>query len=438
MADDLQVLHTQLKIEKNLKGETSRQFKNVEKDSAEHQGLLTRMQEISNRIKTIEAQIKLLESSAQATTKSEPDNLRVSVPVPAPFTLIDEKNRWEKDVTYKIIPKDQMSRWDLFLLHHKASGYHQSHWFDLIKISFGHDTRILIAEDNEGNILGGLPLTFFSSKLFGKFAISIPYVNYGGVVSHYFDITQKLISEVQDIHASEGLSHIEIRTMQSGLAQNSLDKKVSMVFELPSTDDELEKSLGSKIRAQYKKAETYSPSVKFGKLELLDDFYKVFARNMRDLGTPVYSKTWFENILKETKIKSALIVVYMESKPVSTGFLVGNNNILEIPWASTVQSANAKNANMWMYRQILSYAINEKYQFFDFGRSTLGAGTYKFKKQWGALAYAHHWYYVLPEGETKPELNPDNPKYKLVIFLWKLMPVWLTKIVGPQIIKHIP
>ena len=79
-----------------------------------------------------------------------------------------------------------------------------------------------------------------------------------------------------------------------------------------------------------------------------------------------------------------------------------------------------------------------KYKYFDFGRSTLGAGTYKFKKQWGALAYAHHWYYVLPEGESKPELNPDNPKYKLVIFLWKLMPVWLTKIIGPHIIKHIP
>jgi len=93
---------------------------------------------------------------------------------------------------------------------------------------------------------------------------------------------------------------------------------------------------------------------------------------------------------------------------------------------------------MWMYRQILSFAINEKYKYFDFGRSTLGAGTYKFKKQWGALAYAHHWYYVLPEGESKPELNPDNPKYKLVIFLWKLMPVWLTKIIGPHIIKHIP
>jgi serine/alanine adding enzyme len=436
MADDLHVLHKQLKFAKNLKGETSRQFKNIQKDSAEYEALLAKMQEVSTDIKTIESHIKLLVAQANSQPKVESDkSLTTLIP---PFSHIDEQNLWSKNFSHKTLSADQMSRWDEFIHQHHASGYHQSLWFNLIKKSFGHDTRILVAEDEHGNIIGGLPLTFFSSKLFGKFAISIPYVNYGGVVSQYFDIAQMLIQRAQDVRADDGLSHIEIRTMQSGLAKNSLDKKVSMVLELPSNNEDLEKNLGAKIRAQYKKTESYSPSVKFGKLELLDDFYNVFARNMRDLGTPVYSKTWFANILSEQNIKSTLIVVYMDNKPVSTGFLVGSNNILEIPWASTIQSANAKNANMWMYRQILSFAISEGYQYFDFGRSTLGAGTYKFKKQWGALAYAHHWYYVLPEGETKPELNPDNPKYKLVIFLWKLMPVWLTKIIGPQIIKHIP
>jgi len=432
MADDLHALYKQLKFEKNLKGETSRQFKSTEKNSAEYLELLANMQAVSTRIKAIETQIKALESGPQTESATSIE------PIQSPFALIDEQHLWGKNISCKIINETQMLRWDIFLQQHQTSGYHQSAWFSLIKKTFGHETRILVAEDEQGNILGGLPLTFFSSKLFGKFAISIPYVNYGGVVTHYLDIAQKLIEFAQDIRANENLSHIEIRTMQAGLAKNSLDKKVSMVLTLPATNGELEKNLGTKLRAQYRKAENYAPSVKFGTLELLDDFYNVFARNMRDLGTPVYSKTWFKNILMEGTIKSTLIVVYMENKPVSTGFLVGSHDTLEIPWASTIQSANTKNANMWMYRQILSFAINEKYKYFDFGRSTLGAGTYKFKKQWGALAYTHHWYYVLPEGESKPELNPDNPKYKLVIFLWKLMPVWLTKIIGPHIIKHIP
>ena len=437
MADDLSKLHEQLKIAKNLKGETSRQFKNIQKTSHEYQVLLQDMQKVSAHIKNIEAQIKSVEISIQPPSETSLEKNITNV-VKLPFSLIDKTKLWNNAFSCKLINEDHIPRWDDFIQSHHVSGYHQSAWFGLIKKSFGHDTRILVAEDEQGNIIGGLPLTFFSSKLFGNFAISIPYVNYGGIVSDYFDVAQKLIEFAQGIRVNHGLSHIEIRTMQAGLGNNSLDKKVSMVLELPVTDDALEKNLGAKVRAQYKKAESYSPSVRFGKLELLDDFYKVFAHNMRDLGTPVYSKNWFSNILNEEKIKSTLIVVYMENKPVSTGFLFGSNNILEIPWASTLQSANKKNANMWMYRKILSFAIREGYQYFDFGRSTLGAGTYKFKKQWGAVAYSHHWYYVLPVGESKPELNPDNPKYKLVIFLWKLMPVWLTKIIGPQIIKHIP
>jgi FemAB-related protein (PEP-CTERM system-associated) len=297
---------------------------------------------------------------------------------------------------------------------------------------------IIIAKDEKNKIIGGLPLTFFSSALFGKFAISIPYVNYGGPITKFYNIAQALINHTEKVRQEKNLSHIEIRTMQAGFASNSSSKKVSMVLTLPVADEELDRQLGAKVRAQYKKAEEFNPSVKTGKLELLEDFYKVFSRNMRDLGTPVYSKKWFANILNELKVKSTLIVVYMEKSPVAAGFLIGNGDMLEIPWASTIQSANAKNANMWMYRQILSFAIKEGYSFFDFGRSTLGAGTYKFKKQWGAVAYPHHWYYVLPNGEQKPELNPDNPKYKLIIFLWKLMPIWLTQLIGPQLIKHIP
>lgn len=433
MSLDLATLRQQLKTEKNKKGEISRQFKHLEKNSAEHRELLLAMQEISERITATEKSIKLAEELEQE--KPEP---ALAETTQNPFSLIDSNSLWQGSFSCTLLASSEFSRWDIFINQHNTSGYHRSCWFNLIKKSFGHDTAILIAQDEQGNILGGLPLTFFSSKLFGQFAISIPYLNYGGVVSRYFNVAQQLIAYAQEVRAAKNLSHIEVRTMQAGFADNSLDKKVSMVLKLPTSDEQLDKDLGAKVRAQYKKADEFEPNVKTGKLELLEDFYKVFSRNMRDLGTPVYSKKWFANILADANVKATLLVVYMNNQPVATGFLVGHGNMLEIPWASTIQSANAKNANMWMYRQILSFAIKEGYAFFDFGRSTLGAGTYKFKKQWGAVAYPHHWYYVLPNGEQKPELNPDNPKYKLIIFLWKLMPIWLTQLIGPQLIKHIP
>lgn len=433
MTLDTAALYKQLKIEKANKGEVASKFKFTDKQSKDYPLLLATMQDISGKIKALEAEIKLLEQQSASPTETT-----VMADKQPPFATINRASNWSGQVRFQIFSAAEFKHWDAFLQRHPPTSYQHSSWFSLIKKSFGHDTRILVALDQNQEIIGGLPLTFFSSKIFGKFAISIPFVNYGGVVSNYFNIATDLIQKSQELCIEQQLSHVEIRTMQEGLSDNSLDKKVSMVLELPETNDALEKQLGAKVRAQYKKAEAYSPSVKIGKLDLLDDFYQVFARNMRDLGTPVYSKAWFANILAATEIKSAILLVYMDNKPVSAGFLVGNAITLEIPWASTIQSANAKNANMWMYRQILAYAIAEGYQYFDFGRSTMGAGTYKFKKQWGAQAYQHHWYYVMANGGKKPELNPDNPKFKMVIFLWKLMPVWLTNIIGPHIIKHIP
>lgn len=434
MKSDIAALYKQLKIERANKGEVASKFKFTDKLSSDYQTLLESMQSISGRIKSLEAEIKQLESAAQTpAVESESPAADLS-----PFAKISSDSHWSGPFSVQILNSPDYPQWDSFLATQTAATYHNSCWFDLIKKSFGHDTRILVALDQNQTIIGGIPLTFFSSKIFGKFAVSIPFVNYGGVVSSYFNIARDLIQRAQTLCIEQQLSHIEIRTMQDGLSDNSLDKKVSMVLRLPESDSALEQQLGSKVRAQYKKADAHSPSVKIGKLDLLDDFYRVFSRNMRDLGTPVYSKTLFANILNSPKIKAAILVVYMGQKPVSTGFLVGNGTTLEIPWASTIQSANNKNANMWMYRQILAYAIAEGYQYFDFGRSTMGAGTYKFKKQWGAQAYQHHWYYLMANGSEKPELNPDNPKFKLFIFLWKLMPVWLSNIIGPQVIKHIP
>jgi len=434
MNPDIAALYKQLKIEKASKGEVASKFKFTDKASSDYPPLLTAMQDISARIKTIEARIKELENLNNEIITSETIATKKN-----PFTSINPQANWHESFTVKKLGSEEFKHWDAFIQQQPtATTYHPSAWLNVIKKSFGHDSHILVAIDKNGALLGGLPLTFFSSKIFGKFAVSIPFVNYGGVVSNYFNIAQALIQAAQTLCDGQQVSHIEIRTMQQGLAENPVDKKVSMVLQLPESDAALEKQLGAKVRAQYKKAEEHLPTFKVGKLDLLNDFYKVFSRNMRDLGTPVYSKKWFRDILSTPDIKATILVVYMNNEPVSTGFLVGNNLTLEIPWASTIKSANEKNANMWMYRRILAYAIAEGYTFFDFGRSTMGAGTFKFKKQWGAEPYQHYWYYLLQGGAERPELNPDNPKFKLFIFMWKLMPIWLTTIIGPHVIKHIP
>jgi len=124
--------------------------------------------------------------------------------------------------------------------------------------------------------------------------------------------------------------------------------------------------------------------------------------------------------------------------PVAAGFLLGFRDTLEIPWASSLRKYNRLAANMLMYWHALKLAIEEGFKRFDFGRSTPGEGTYKFKAQWGAAPLSLNWEYWLSNGGPLPDISPKNGKYQAAIRLWQKLPIPITKAVGPAIVKNIP
>lgn len=427
------LLLSQLKQVKQRKGEIARQFKSLVPGSIEHQQALEAMKAITQELRELEATIA--QSQMPAVQEDQSPKLQPTL------TLIEPTSQHGGIFTCRILEPHEWGVWDAYVANiSTTNAYHYAVWLQIIREQFAHEGIIWAAFDEQSRIVGGIPLVLFNSRIFGRFAVSVPYFNYGGVLSEYFNVAQELLQSASVLCGQFNLRHIEVRCMQEGLLPNGacLSKKSSLILELPASQSRLEQQLGAKVRAQYKKALDHSPQFTLGKTELLDDFYTVFSQNMRDLGTPVYAKAWFARLLEEPSLNCHIALVHMYGQPVSAGFLIGHGNMLEIPWASTVRKANSWNANMWMYRQILGYAIEQGYHFFDFGRSTIDAGTFKFKRQWGAEPFTHYWYYLLPEGGQMPGLNPDNPKYKLVINIWKKLPVWLTKIIGPPIVANLP
>jgi FemAB-related protein (PEP-CTERM system-associated) len=425
-------LKSQIKALKKSKGAISSQFKTAKENPSLVAQLKTQMQAISSQIAELETQYK-------AETAEEHTNVSEATNVPS---FPDQFSIPEKDLnapfTIATLTREQWPLWQHFCQHAQATSLcHQTELYVAIEQAFGHKTDILVAMCN-CDIVGGLPLTKLSSRLFGTFLVSTPYFNYGGPLTSYPNVFEALIKHSKQLIISKSASHAEVRTTVANIDLPFADKKASMVLALPKTAEKLDSQVGSKVRAQVNKANEHKPTVAFGHADLLNDFYKVFAHNMRDLGTPVYSKHWFATLLDQLQHNATIVVVYVNNKPVGTAFLTGHRDMLEVPWASTLKSANAMNINMWMYRQILGFAIKKGFKYFDFGRSTIDAGTYKFKKQWGAKPVAHYWYYVSENGNDIAQTNPDNPKFKLLIAIWKRLPVWLANLIGPSVIKNIP
>ena len=339
----------------------------------------------------------------------------------------------------KLLDQDNEKAWDAYVNQHQGSSiYHLSEWRHIINHQFGHDSYYLYATEHN-NILGILPLVRLRSLFFGDFMVSMPYFNYGGVLADNELIEYSLLEEAKNIGKSIGVAHIEFRELKRrGEDWACRDDKVIMSLELSHDSDILWKAIGSKRRAQIKRPDREGVTINIGGLEILNDFYAVFSRNMRDLGTPVYSRHLFERILKRFPEQSHIVLVRIDNQPAAAGLLIGYKGRMEIPWASSSREYNRTGANMRLYWEALKFSIENKYSVFDFGRSTIDGRTYKFKRQWGAKPVRCYWNYQLYNRESMPQINPENNKYALAIGVWKRLPVAIANILGPMIVKNIP
>jgi serine/alanine adding enzyme len=313
-------------------------------------------------------------------------------------------------------------------------------WLTAISNGLNQQPLVLIQRDHAGQPHGILPLVLVQSLLFGKFLVSLPYLNTGGPWATDHHAASELVTHACQLADEYDVRFLELR-LENPIEHPRLSvcrtDKVHMRLALPDSDAELEQSFKSKLRSQIKKSNEHELTVRWGQSELLDDFYRVFAINMRDLGTPVFSKQLFNEILRNFPAEAEFCVVMQKKLPIAAGLLIHRRGVSEVPSASSLRAFNFTNANMWMYRQMLRRAIERGSRTFDFGRSSHGSGTYKFKAQWGAHPWPAPWQYYVRKG-TAEEMRPDAGSKQKLIRIWQRLPVPLTRLLGPMIIRGVP
>lgn len=330
--------------------------------------------------------------------------------------------------------------WDSFVLNNPTgSNYHRYGWRDVIERSFKHQCFYLAARNNAADITGVLPLVFMQSRLFGRFLVSLPFFNYGGLLCDQRKTGDALLAEAANLQKELDSEYVELRhSKQWPGNMPTKQKKVGMILDLAKDADEQWQRFNAKLRNQIRKAEKSGLVAKVGGKELLADYYSVFVRNMRDLGTPVYAKNFFTEVLDIFPDHTRIIAVSLKGKTIAAGLISWFHDTVEIPWASSIRDFNPLCPNNLLYWTALQYALSGNFKRFDFGRSSPGEGTYKFKEQWGAKPIQLNWQYMLPEGAAMPQLNTKNPKYQMAIKLWQKLPLPVTRIIGPHIVKNIP
>lgn len=334
------------------------------------------------------------------------------------------------------------SGWDDFVARSGESHYLRAGWGLLARDVFGHRPFFIEARAKDsGELVGVLPVVQ-QKTLLGNFATSMPFFNYGGAVAADPGIRQRLMEHARELASGLGCSYLELRDVRpfelDGWSVRT--DKASMVLTLPETVETLRKQLGSKLRSQVKRAEREQVTVRTGGLELVADFYDVFCRNMRDLGTPVYPMRFFRAILERFPAQTLLLVIEHQGRPAAAGFLVFDGDAAEIPWASCRAEAKPLGMNMKLYWELLAACIARGCTSFDFGRSTIDSGTYRFKQQWGAVPRQLHWHRWERSARAgaSSQATPEGRLRRYATAVWQRLPMPVANFVGARISPGLP
>lgn len=267
-----------------------------------------------------------------------------------------------------------------------------------------------------------------------KKIISIPHFSYSIIITHNKNLESKL--ERQDIkflndnniQSSDLNVSWEIRSFHK-FSNYYDDSKVISYLKLKESIDYQLKYFSTSIRSNLKKASRFGFVVKRGLLELIDDFYYVYTRNMYRLGSPNYSKEFFTNLIKIYS-DCLIIIVYKDNLPIACAFLVQYKSCIEMCWASSLSNYNNQNVNYALYWDSIKYAIEKECIYFSFGRSTINSPSYKFKHHWNPIEKTLYYNYSHPK-----KLNIKSLKF--LAKFWKLVPFSLAVKIGPYLIKKI-
>ncbi len=331
------------------------------------------------------------------------------------------------------------SAWDQYVAQHaEGTLFHTTGWMRAIERAFGYEPRYLLAEEGR-QICGVLPLFVVSNCIQGRTLISTPFAVYGGICASDETTRQALAQAACQMAREAAVEYLELREQYQSFGDGFLTKDLYVTFdqELPQDSDRLLVRLAPATRNKIRKAQKQGLRAVTDNAQL-DLFYEVFADSVRRLGTPVFPRRFFHLLREELGDALQLTVVWHGQRAIAGVLCFRFGGRLLSMYSASLEEGRNLAANNFVYWEILKQACQRGVRYFDFGRSKVGTGAYLFKVQWNMQERPLPYQYFLVRRKTMPNFSPTNSRFKPAIELWKHIPLPLTKVLGPALVRLFP
>ncbi|HRX69994.1 MAG: FemAB family PEP-CTERM system-associated protein [Candidatus Competibacteraceae bacterium] len=327
-------------------------------------------------------------------------------------------------------------RWDAFVdACPEATFFHRAGWAEVLHQAFGHKAHFLYAEA-DGAIQGILPLGHIRSLLFGNALISTPFCVLGGAVG---DEAACAALEKAAIECAQSLrvDHLELRHAQPRHPDWPAKRELYVNFRKTiDPDPEVNmKAIPRKQRAMVRKGIEVGLQ---GEIDAsVERLYLAYSESVRNLGTPVFSRRYFETLKSVFGPDCEVLTVTHQGQTVASVMsFYFRDEVLPYYGGGTTLARDLK-GNDFMYWDLMRRACERGVRVFDYGRSKVGTGSYSFKKNWGFIPELLHYEFQLVKATKLPDVNPLNPKYRLFIDAWKQLPLPVSRWLGPFLARSL-
>jgi len=306
-----------------------------------------------------------------------------------------------------------------------------------VEEAFGFRAHYLVAREGR-HIEGVLPLFEVSGLLGQRALVSVPYAVYGGVCATSAAARQALVNAAVALGRDCKAEYVELRQRRDlGLGLPTKTRYVTFARAIAKNEEENAAAIPRKQRRMTRQGARYGLTTTLDR-DHLDAFYAIYARNLRNLGTPVFPRRLLHAIL-DAFDKECQILIVRRDRRIVAGVLTLFYEDQVLPYyGAALREPDVPGINDFMYWELMCHAARAGYRVFDFGRSREGTGSYEFKRHWGFEPVPLPYQYALLRGDAMPDRSPSNPRFRLATEVWKRLPLPVANVLGPLVTRYLP
>jgi FemAB-related protein (PEP-CTERM system-associated) len=314
-------------------------------------------------------------------------------------------------------------------------------WSNLVREIYGYDIHRFEAVRGDESV-GILALTHVRHPIFGNSLATSPFGSYGGFAFASIEARDALLKQAQSLADELRVEYVVVRFLEDRnppplpWLQNPIYS--TYLLDLAPNAEDLMKNFGHQHRKHTRQAMKKGFKIQFGHLDLLDETYEALARSMHELGSPYHPKRYLQRMAELLGDCVEFVVVKdVQNALVGSAVLVYHQGVASNLHANILRGFRSGYAGEFLYWSLLEHYCQMGLQVCDMGRSLNGSGNEAFKLKWRPRQVPLAYWYDLPKGGEIPELNQKSPKFRFAIWLWKRLPAFVVRMLGPSLIRGI-